>query len=85
MSSKKTKKRKKGARVEKSVPDVEEIHNVILDSYALISIGYKTILERAHGGDEEHSHAIVAMHHGVKLLKKASDELDQAHHQGGAS
>jgi hypothetical protein len=84
MSTKKTKKQKKAKRVEKEAPDFDDIHNDILDSYALISVGYQIILENADGGDDECSHAIVAMHHGVKLLRKAADRFEKENSRLGS-
>jgi hypothetical protein len=98
-TKKKTKKRKTTARGAKKVRDFDDVQIDILDSYSLIQIGYDLLLESSDGKNEKQSHAIIALTYGVKLLEKASGQLDEAasylriycsqcgaeHDQGGAS
>ena len=75
---KKTPTRKTVARVKQSVPDFDDVQNDILDSYALIYVGYNLLLESSDGKNERQNHATIALTHGVRLLKKASGQLDEA-------
>jgi hypothetical protein len=77
MSTKK-KKQKRVARVKQSVPDFDEVQNHILDSYALINVGYNLLLESSDGKNEKQNHATIAITHGVRLLREASGQLDEA-------
>jgi hypothetical protein len=77
-TKKKTKKRKTTARGEKKVRDFDDVQNDILDSYSLIHVGYNLLLESSDGRNEKQHHAIIALTHGVKLLEKASGQLDES-------
>jgi hypothetical protein len=70
MSAKKKKTQKKTA----CIPEFDGIYNEIMDSYALLYVGYEMVLKE----DDEHGYATVLLHHAVSLLKKASIRLDEA-------
>jgi hypothetical protein len=70
MSARKKKSRKKAA----CIPEFDGIYNEIMDSYALMYVGYQMVLK----DDDEHGYAVVLLHRGVNLLKQASIRLDEA-------
>jgi hypothetical protein len=69
---KSTKKQKTVARVEKTVPNFDNVHRSIRDSYALICVGYQLILEK------DDRYAVVLLQKGVKLLGEARNSFAQA-------
>jgi hypothetical protein len=71
MSAKKKKTQKKKTT---RLPELDGIYNEIMDSYALLYVGYEMVLKE----DDEHGYAVVLLHRGVNLLKQASIRLDEA-------
>jgi hypothetical protein len=69
--------RKKRARVDQ-VPDFDNIYNAVLDSHALVRVGYDIIVSGSDDRSEEYTQAIVAIHQGVILLKKAARRFEEA-------
>jgi hypothetical protein len=72
------KTRKAVAHVEKSVPTFDAIVYDVLDSYGLLSLGFETLLANPEWEKEDRRNAIIGLDHGVRLLKKASGQLDEA-------
>jgi hypothetical protein len=75
---KKTPKRKTVARVKKSARDFDDVQIDILDSCALVCVGYDLLLASSDGKNSQESRAFVVLSHGVHLLTKASGQLDEA-------
>lgn len=69
MSRKKNKTQKKTA----AIPEFDGIYNEIMDSYALLHVGYEMVLKE----EDEHGYATVLLHHAVSILKKASIRFDE--------
>jgi hypothetical protein len=74
----KTKKLKRVARVKKSIPDFDDVQIAILDSCALVSVGYDLLLASSDGKNRQDGCAFVVITHGVELLKISSDQLGEA-------
>jgi hypothetical protein len=68
------KKKKMQKNKSTRLPELDGIYNEIMDSYALLYVGYEMVLKE----DDEHGYAVVLLHRGVNLLKQASIRLDEA-------
>ncbi len=74
MSAREKKTQKKNQKKTACIPEFDGIYNEIMDSYALLYVGYEMVLKE----HDEHGYAVVLLHRGVDLLKQASICLDEA-------
>jgi hypothetical protein len=70
--AKKTQKRP--VTVERKAPSVHDVHQAIVDSYALILVAFMILVTDA---EEDHGYAIAVLHHGVNLLGQVLDGCDK--------
>jgi hypothetical protein len=67
MSTKKTRKQQK-----KTIPNFDDVHRTIRDSYAFICVGYQMILTK------DDRYGVVLLQKGVTLLGEARNSFAQA-------